>query len=82
MSADKQTASGRTVLAVTGMTCATCVRVVTSALSRVPGVDGVEVDLDTAGPSSRGWPVPTRSSPRSRRPATTHSPRSTGVGRT
>jgi copper chaperone CopZ len=29
------------------MTCATCVRVVTSALSRVPGVDGVEVDLDT-----------------------------------
>jgi copper chaperone CopZ len=29
------------------MTCATCVRVVTSALSRVPGVGSVEVDLDS-----------------------------------
>jgi hypothetical protein len=41
MSADRQAASGRTVLTVTGMTCATCVRVVTGALSRVPGVGSV-----------------------------------------
>jgi len=28
------------------MTCTTCVRIVTNALSRVPGAGGVEVDLD------------------------------------
>lgn len=46
MSADNEAASSRTVLAVTGMTCATCVRVVTNALARVPGAAGVEVDLN------------------------------------
>ena len=47
MSVDTQAASGRTALTVTGMTCATCVRVVTNALSRVPGVESAEVDLET-----------------------------------
>lgn len=46
MAGDTQAASGRTMLAVTGMTCATCVRIVTNALSRVPGARDVEVDLE------------------------------------
>lgn len=32
---------------VTGMTCAHCVQSVTKALSRLPGVSGVRVDLDS-----------------------------------
>jgi Au+-exporting ATPase len=46
MSTDTRAASGRTVLAVTGMACATCAGIVTNALSRVPGAADVEVDLD------------------------------------
>lgn len=46
MSVDAQAASGPTVLAVTGMTCSTCVRVVANALSRVTGAADVEVDLN------------------------------------
>lgn len=34
------------MLAVTGMTCSACARVVTNALSRVPGAEGVEVYLN------------------------------------
>ncbi len=45
MSGDSEAASGRTALIISGMTCATCVRVATSALSRVSGAGGVEVDL-------------------------------------
>jgi len=32
---------------VTGMTCAHCVQAVTSEISELPGVDGVQVDLGT-----------------------------------
>ena len=32
---------------VTGMTCNHCVQAVTSELSELPGVDGVQVDLPT-----------------------------------
>lgn len=38
-------AAGGTVLFITGMTCTGCVSAVGRALSRVPGVTGVEVDL-------------------------------------
>lgn len=48
MSIDTKAELGRTVLTVTGMTCSACVRVVTNALSRVPGAADVEVDLDAA----------------------------------
>jgi len=34
-------------LKVTGMTCQHCVRAVTTALERVPGVDKAEVDLES-----------------------------------
>ena len=34
-------------LEVTGMTCQHCVRAVTTALERVPGVDKAEVDLES-----------------------------------
>jgi copper chaperone CopZ len=46
MSKEASATPGPTVLAVAGMTCSTCVRIVTNALSRVPGAEGVEVDLD------------------------------------
>lgn len=45
MSADNRTASGRTVVIIGGMSCESCVRTVTNALSRVPGTMRVEVDL-------------------------------------
>jgi copper chaperone len=32
---------------VTGMTCAHCVQAVTSEISELPGVDGVQVDLSS-----------------------------------
>lgn len=35
----------RSVLAVSGMTCQGCVNAVTRVLSKVPGADGVQVDL-------------------------------------
>lgn len=34
-------------LTVTGMTCANCVRHVTAALSEIPGVRGVSIDLSS-----------------------------------
>jgi copper ion binding protein len=36
-----------TTYTVTGMTCQHCVDAVTSEIGEVPGVTGVEVDLDT-----------------------------------
>lgn len=45
---DTRAASGCTVLAVTGMTCPACVRVVTTALSRVSGATKVNVDHGAA----------------------------------
>ena len=40
-------AAQEVALAITGMTCSGCVNAVTRALSRVPGVSHVQVDLDT-----------------------------------
>jgi copper chaperone len=34
---------------VTGMTCGHCVSAVTEEVSQVPGVTGVDVDLETGG---------------------------------
>ena len=45
MSASSETAAGATTLAIAGMTCPACVNAVTRALSRVPGVTQVAVDL-------------------------------------
>lgn len=42
------TATARTVLAITGMSCSACVRGVTTALSRVPGVTKVDVEIGRA----------------------------------
>ncbi len=39
-------ASDGVTIAITGMTCSGCVNAVTRALSRVPGVTDVRVDLD------------------------------------
>jgi copper chaperone CopZ len=39
---------------VTGMTCANCVRHVTEAVTSVPGVDSVDVNLDEAKASVQG----------------------------
>jgi copper chaperone len=46
-------------LAVTGMTCNHCVRAVTEAVSAVPGVLGVAVDLAGAKVQIQGEPDPT-----------------------
>ena len=46
--ADNSAAADRTVeLAIGGMTCASCVRHVEKALSRIDGVDSAEVNLAT-----------------------------------
>jgi len=37
---------------VTGLTCQHCVRAVSGALEELPGVGGVEVDLDSEGAST------------------------------
>ena len=38
---------GATTFQVTGMTCGHCQRVVTEEISRIPGIQGVAVDLAT-----------------------------------
>ena len=38
---------GATTFQVTGMTCGHCRRAVTSEISRIPGIQGVAVDLAT-----------------------------------
>ncbi|MDP2013867.1 MAG: heavy metal-associated domain-containing protein [Actinomycetota bacterium] len=40
--------------AITGMTCANCVRHVTEAIESVDGVTGVRVDLDSASAEVHG----------------------------
>ena len=40
---------GATTFQVTGMTCDHCQRAVTEEISRIPGVQGVAVDLATGG---------------------------------
>lgn len=42
------TAPTRTTLAISGMSCSACVRGVTAALSRVPGVIKVDVEIGRA----------------------------------
>jgi copper chaperone CopZ len=44
--AEKTAGSGPVVLAITGMKCGGCVGAVKRVLTRVPGVSGVEIDLD------------------------------------
>lgn len=44
-------ATQTTTLVVRGMTCNHCVASVTEELSEVPGVTGVQVDLDAGGDS-------------------------------
>ena len=38
---------GATTFQVTGMTCGHCQRAVTEEIRRIPGIQGVAVDLDT-----------------------------------
>lgn len=40
---------GATTFQVTGMTCGHCRRAVTEEISRIPGIQGVAVDLATGG---------------------------------
>ena len=42
------TAPTRTALTISGMSCSACVRGVTAALSRVPGVTKVDVEIGRA----------------------------------
>ena len=42
---------GTTTFTVTGMTCEHCCRAITDAISGVPGVDTVTVDLETGAAS-------------------------------
>jgi copper chaperone len=46
------------VLEVRGMTCAHCVSAITSALSALPGVAGVDVDLGAGTVRVSGRPDP------------------------
>lgn len=48
MNSVDQSGQGRTVLAITGMTCGGCASTVTRVLQRVPGVTHAEVDLASA----------------------------------
>src|SRR5215218_2280793 len=45
--AESQTATGEVVLPIEGMTCASCVRRVEKALTKVPGVGAANVNLAT-----------------------------------
>lgn len=48
------------VLEVRGMSCGHCVSAITSAVSALPGVAGVEVDLGAGTVSVSGAPDPTQ----------------------
>ena len=45
LSGSYETIDGATTLAITGMTCLSCVNAVTGVLSQVPGVTNIDVDL-------------------------------------
>ena len=47
-----------TVITVTGMTCSHCVAVVQSEIGKLPGVAGVDVDLDTGSVTVTAEPLP------------------------
>ncbi|WP_237572279.1 cation transporter [Mycolicibacterium lacusdiani] len=46
------------VLEVSGMTCGHCVSAITSAVSALPGVTGVDVDLEAGSVRVEGTPDP------------------------
>ena len=58
MSATQPAADGAVEIAVGGMTCSGCVSSVTRALSRVPGVAHVAVDLDAGRARVEGTASP------------------------
>ena len=45
------------VLEVSGMTCGHCVSAITSAVSALPGVTGVDVDLEAGSVRVEGTPA-------------------------
>lgn len=45
-------------LAVTGMTCDHCARAIRAEISKLPGVTGVDVDIDTGAVLVTGDPLP------------------------
>ncbi|HUC27566.1 MAG TPA: heavy metal-associated domain-containing protein [Streptosporangiaceae bacterium] len=47
-----------TVITVTGMTCSHCVAAVQSEIGKLPGVAGVDVDLDTGSVTVTAEPLP------------------------
>jgi copper chaperone len=47
-----------TVITVTGMTCGHCVNAVQAEISRLPGVSGVDVDLETGTVQITAEPPP------------------------
>jgi len=47
-----------TVITVTGMTCSHCVAAVQSEIGKLPGVSGVDVDLDTGSVTVTAEPLP------------------------
>ena len=58
MSAADDSATGGVELAISGMTCSTCINAVTRALSRVVGVNTVQVALETGQARVRGTAGP------------------------
>lgn len=49
---------GATVITVAGMTCGHCVNAVQAEISRLPGVTGVDVDLETGTVKITAEPPP------------------------
>jgi copper chaperone len=47
-----------TVITVTGMTCSHCVNAVRTEIGKIPGVSGVDVDLDTGSVTVTAEPLP------------------------
>jgi copper chaperone len=47
-----------TVITVTGMTCSHCVAAMQSEIGKLPGVSGVDVDLDTGSVTVTAEPLP------------------------
>jgi copper chaperone len=47
-----------TVITVTGMTCSHCVNAVQTEIGKIPGVSGVDVDLDKGSVTVTAEPLP------------------------
>ncbi len=56
----KDTAVSETVVTVAGMTCGHCVNAVQGEIGKLPGVTGVEVDLETGAVRITADPPPDR----------------------